>query len=246
MMDELRRAMLDAGAPRDEWQAELPFLIEAGQKRVRRRRMIATGIAAAVVTVIGTTAALAGIPGLNKADPDPVKDRHSGVYVEERLAPAEVERRCNVVLNVNRPKPLEWVAGVDAGSRAVPAEESMEPVETRVGWTVKLTPRGEVADANTSTEDSSGTLPGGGGGPDSQTRFCTIPPRGTLGRPIDRRAAPDGGSDRRDPRAMLDDRPVRLRRLAGRHRTRFRGLVERCVDVGERVRRGLHSRQRGR
>lgn len=187
-MDELRRAMLDAGAPRDEWQAELPFLIEAGQKRVRRRRMIATGVAAAVVTAIGTTAALAGVPGLNKSDPDPVKDRHSGVYVEERLPLAEVERRCNIMLDrrLGTAKREAWVAGVDANGRGVSAGVSSEPVENRVGRVVTLALAGEPVTGQFE--------PGGGPGGSGPTQAVCIIPQDEMmdvaGEPVDG-AVPD-------------------------------------------------------
>jgi hypothetical protein len=172
-MDELRQAMLDAGAPRDEWQAELPFLIEAGQKRVRRRRMIATGIAAAVVTVIGTTAALAGVPGLNKSDPDPVKELPSGIYVEERISPAEVERRCNIVLdNRGSASSNTWVAGVDKNGRAVPASESVEPVENRVGHVVVVGRPGTKLPSNVAHGPGA---PGEAGSGDEASTYCTIP-----------------------------------------------------------------------
>ncbi|WP_154402805.1 hypothetical protein [Nocardioides speluncae] len=166
-MDELRRAMLDAGAPRDEWQADLTGLMAAGKQRVRKRRMIATGIAAAVVTVIGTTAALAGVPGLNKSDPDPVKDRHSGVYVEERISPAEVDRRCNIVLALKGMKTQNWVAGVGRDGRAVPASESSRTVETRVGSLIDLAPEG--AQVSVSTDG------GAGGSPSDRSAECIIP-----------------------------------------------------------------------
>lgn len=184
-MDELRRAMLDAGTPHDEWRAELPFLIEAGQKRVRRRRMIGTGVAAAVVTVIGTTAALTGVPGLNKSDPDPAKDEHSGVYVEERVSVAEVERRCNLVLN-SRPggKDPTWVAGVDKNGRAVPAPESVGPVENRVGHRVELArPGAKVQQQGEMTEETGGpaeqsqNLPGQD---QPAQESCTIPQENEL------------------------------------------------------------------
>lgn len=145
-MKDLREAMLDAGAPHDDWNAEIPALIAAGQKRVRRRKIIAAGATAAVVAIVGTTAVIAGLPGLNRADPDPVKPDRRGVYVEERLAPAEVERRCNVMLTTqddpNGP-PRRWVAGVNAKGRAVPAAESVKPIENRVGRQVTMTPLGE-------------------------------------------------------------------------------------------------------
>jgi hypothetical protein len=178
-MDELRRAMLDAGAPPDEWQAELPFLIEAGQKRVRRRRMIATGVAAAVVTVIGTTAALAGVPGLNKSDPDPVKDRHSGVYIEERISATEVERRCNVVLSNQGSGNKTFVAGVDKNGRAVPAAESVEPIENRVGRLILLAPQGTEMGDRPPNPDPADTIRSPSkdwAGP----VFCTIPQAATL------------------------------------------------------------------
>lgn len=125
-MKDLRDAMLDAGAPRDDWNAEIPALIAAGQKRVRRRKIIAASATAAVVAIVGTTAVLAGLPGLNRADPDPVKPDRRGVYVEERLAPAEVERRCNVVLN----------AGLAEGQ---PANTWVtDSTETRVGRTIAM------------------------------------------------------------------------------------------------------------
>ncbi|WP_154402922.1 hypothetical protein [Nocardioides speluncae] len=115
--------MLDAGAPRDDWNAEIPTLIAAGQKRVRRRKLIAAGTAAAVIAIIGTTAALTGIPGLNRADPDPVKPDKSGFYVEERLAPAEVERRCTIVMNADGQTKYTWVT---------------DSTETRVGRTIAM------------------------------------------------------------------------------------------------------------
>lgn len=173
-MKDLRDAMLDAGAPRDDWNAEIPALIAAGQKRVRRRKIIATSVAAAAVAIVGTTAALAGLPGLNRADPDPVKPDRRGVYVEERLSPAEVERRCNIMLTTqddpNGP-PRRWVAGVNADGRAVPAAESVKPVENRVGREVVMAPPGERVPAE----------------PDSmpmQSDICTIRGEAFLGFPM--------------------------------------------------------------
>jgi hypothetical protein len=123
-MKDLRDAMVDAGAPRDDWNAEIPALIAAGQKRVRRRKIIAAGVAAAAVAIVGTTAVLAGLPGLNRAHPDPVKPDRRGIYVEERLSPAEVERRCTIVLNAAEGQSkYTWVT---------------ESTETRVGRTIAM------------------------------------------------------------------------------------------------------------
>lgn len=224
-MDELRRAMLDAGAPRDEWQAELPLLIEVGQKRVRRRRMIATGVAAAVVTVIGTTAALAGVPGLNKSDPDPVKDRHSGVYVEERLAPAEVERRCNIVLdNEGSDEVQTWVAGVDDEGRAVPAAESVRPVETRVGRLVELAHEGDDVTPN-GHDGGRDVGPGGqaqsgmgSSGPGFGTVSCIIPQEETL-------KSAGGSTDGDVPAADDDQRVAELCSRLGGYEVRGWSLV---------------------
>lgn len=142
-MKDLRDAMLDAGAPRDDWNAEIPALIAAGQKRVRRRKIIAAGATAAVVAIVGTTAVLAGLPGLNRADPDPVEPDKAGVYVEERLAPEEVERRCNLVANDGTGSPVSYVAGVDSAGRATKATDSVEPVENRVGHQVAIAEEGD-------------------------------------------------------------------------------------------------------
>lgn len=138
-MKDLREAMLDAGAPRDDWNAEIPALIAAGQKRVRRRKIIAAGATAAMVAIVGTTAVLAGIPGLNRADPDPVKPDQRGVYVEERLAPADVERRCTFVLNAPHraagQQGLTWVT---------------DSTETRVGRTIAMHSVDPTAEAGSS------------------------------------------------------------------------------------------------
>lgn len=182
-MDELRRAMLDAGAPPDEWQAELPFLIEAGQKRVRRRRMIATGVAAALITAVGTTAVLAGVPGLNKSDPDPVKELPSGLYVEERISPAEVDRRCTIAVNNVKGTDKAWVAGVNEGERAVPAAESVRPVENRVGHVVEVATPGLTFRPGEAVGEQT---PAEGEGADGSVTYCTIPQSQVLtttGRP---------------------------------------------------------------
>lgn len=161
-MKDLRDAMLDAGAPRDDWNAEIPALIAAGQKRVRRRKVIAAGATAAVVAIVGTTAVLAGLPGLNRADPDPVEPDKDGVYVEERLAPEEVERRCNLVANHEAGSPVSYVAGVDSAGRATKAADSVEPVENRVGHQVAIA---EEGDDMTEEDGSLG----------DSWRQCTIP-----------------------------------------------------------------------
>lgn len=142
-MDDLRKMMLDAGAPPDDWRADVPGLIEAGTTRVRRRRIIAAGVVAAAAVVV-TTVALAGLPALNRSGPDPVDDKHErrvGDYFEEHLSPVEVERRCRQALDKQGTlltPTSRLVVGVDENGLAVPATKSAESIETRVGMTVPM------------------------------------------------------------------------------------------------------------
>ncbi len=171
-MKDLRDAMLDAGAPRDDWNAEIPALIAAGQRRVRRRKLIVAGATAAAIAIVGTTAVLAGLPGLNRADPEPVKpDKDRSIFVEERLPVEEVERRCNILLaKGNGGLATEWVAGRDADGRAVAASKSVEAVENRVGRTLEGGPPGTP-------------LPAAGEDPGPEVTPCTIPQESFLDRP---------------------------------------------------------------
>lgn len=142
-MEDLRRVMLDAGAPPDDWSADVSGLIEAGARRVRRRRLITAGVVAGAAAVI-VAVVLAGLPVLNRADPDPVddkRDRRAGDYFEEHLSPSEVERRCRRALDKQGTflgQSSRMVAGVSEDGLAVPAAESAQPVETQVGITIPM------------------------------------------------------------------------------------------------------------
>lgn len=149
-MNDLPDLLDDASQPDSDWLTDPHALLAEGRHRVRRRRLqFAAGVAAAVVLAGAATAVVA--PRLS-AGPEPAKPdgNHSSLYVEERLPLDEVERRCQQYMD-NREfdnedisaSPRPWVAGVSANGRAVPASESVKPIENRVGRSVEMAREGD-------------------------------------------------------------------------------------------------------
>lgn len=169
-MNDLPDLLDDASQPDRDWLADPHALLAEGRHRVRRRRLtFVGGAAAAVVLAVSASAVVA--PRL-MSDPEPAKpkDKHSSLYVEQRIPVTEVERRCNHVLgnpsyevDVLKNPPRPWLAGIDRNGRAVRADESAKPVENRVGHSVQLAREGDRLDL-----DDSGTT-------------CLIPQEGVMG-----------------------------------------------------------------
>lgn len=172
-MTDLRKLLEDASDLEGGRAIPLNDVLAGADRRLHRRRVLTVGVGLAAAAVLAAIVAITGIPGLHRADPDPVKDdQRDGIYIEERISPTEVERRCNVVLQRTLGKrPQQFVAGVDHSGRAIAADRSVEIIENRVGRTVVMAvPGWKVVDAPHGTDL--------GAGPDQV--WCTIPQAGLL------------------------------------------------------------------
>lgn len=167
-MTDLRKLLQDA-ADLDDRSIPLGDVLSDADQRLRRRRVVAIVGGLAAAAVVATIVAIAGVPGFHKSNPDPVKDdERDGIYVEERISPAEVESRCNALLASRAGTGKQpFVAGVDHAGRAVAAEDSVRLVETRVGRTVAMVEPGFRVNFN--------APPGADWGPGAHQVWCTIP-----------------------------------------------------------------------
>lgn len=141
-MNDLNRLLRDAAGSDGGERLDPQDLLAAGRRKVRNRHIAAAGAAAAGVAAIIAAVAFGTAPGDDKADV--VDDLNRGTYEEVRITPAEVERRCSVVLNARYGTDVSWVAGTVNGI-ATSVTTTRQEIETREGHLVWLTPEGDEA-----------------------------------------------------------------------------------------------------
>lgn len=137
-MNDLNQLLRDAAGSDGGERLDPHDLLVRARRKVRNRRIVAVGAAAATLAVVAGVIAAVSDPRDKRADV--VEDPDRGRYQQIRIAPSEVERRCSLLLGATE---TEWVAGIDRDGVAVPAESAGRPIEDREGHLVQLLPAGE-------------------------------------------------------------------------------------------------------